>query len=83
MIQAIYLQDILRRAGFESMQIETWQGTQFIAGAGAGAEEAADFALVAMHFEELLEQANPAARDTARAQLVTLFAQHRTAAGSR
>ena len=42
---------------------------------------AADFALRVMHFGELLDEANPAARETVHAQLIALFAQHRTSVG--
>lgn len=76
-----YLQDVLSQAGFEPAQIETWQGKQLVAGAGASAEDAADFALEVMHFGELLEEANPAARESVRPQLVELFARHKTPAG--
>lgn len=76
-----YLRDVLQKAGFVSTQIDTWQGTQLVAGAGASAEDAADFALQVMHFGELLEQNNPAARAPAREQLVELFTRHRTSVG--
>jgi hypothetical protein len=76
-----YLQDILRQAGFEPAQVETWHGTQLIAGAGATPEDAADFVLQVMHFGELLEQASPADKATVREQLVALLARHRTGAG--
>jgi hypothetical protein len=76
-----YLRDVLQKAGFVATQIDTWQGTQLVAGAGASPEDAADFALQVMHFGELLEQHDPAARAPARAQLVELFSHHRTAVG--
>jgi len=76
-----YLCGVLQQAGFEAVQIDAWHGEQLIGGAGASPEQAADFALQVMHFGELLDAANPAARDTVRAQLCELFAQHRTSSG--
>ena len=76
-----YLRGVLDQAGFESAQLDTWQGDQLVGGAGASPEEAADFALRVMSFGELLDEANPAARNTVHAQLIELFARHRTAAG--
>jgi ubiquinone/menaquinone biosynthesis C-methylase UbiE len=76
-----YLRGVLEQAGFESAQFDTWQGHQLVGGAGASPEEAADFALGVMSFGELLDEANPSARETVQAQLVELFAQHRTSAG--
>lgn len=76
-----YLRQVLEQAGFESPRIETWRGGQFVGGPGASPEGAATFALEALHFGELLEKSNPAARGTVHAQLVELFARHRSAAG--
>ncbi len=76
-----YLRGILEQAGFGSPQFQTWQGQQFVAGPGASPQEAADFALRAMHFGELLQKENPGALETARAQLAELFAKHKTAGG--
>lgn len=76
-----YLRGVLQQAGFETTQIDTWQGEQLVGGAGASPEQAADFALRVMHFGELLDEANPAARETVHAQLIALFAQHRTSVG--
>lgn len=76
-----YLRSVLREAGFESMQFDTWQGEQLVGGAGATPEEAADFVLRVMAFGDLLDEANPAARKTVHAQLVGLFALGRNPSG--
>jgi len=76
-----YLRGILGQAGFESVQVDTWQGDQLVGGTGASPAAAATFALGVMSFGELLDEANPAAREKARGQLVELFQQHQTRAG--
>ncbi len=77
----VYLREVLEKAGFESTRIDTWRGQQLVAGRGATPEQAADFVLQALQFGDLLQEANPSARETARAQLVDLFAKHKTADG--
>jgi SAM-dependent methyltransferase len=76
-----YLSEVLSGAGFEPARLEVWQGRQLVGGAGASPEQAADFALAALHFGEMLEQSKPEARESVRAELVDLFARHRTPEG--
>ena len=77
----VYLRGILEQAGFESTHIDMWQGSQFVGGAGASPETAAEFVLGAMHFGELLDEAIPTARDAVRADLIELFGRHRISGG--
>lgn len=76
-----YLEQVLRTAGFTAPQIDTWQGPQWVGGAGANAQQATDFVFGAMHFGRLLEPSGPEALEAVRTELRDLFARHRTSAG--
>lgn len=76
-----YLRELLTRGGFEAVRIDTWQGEQLVAGAGASPLEATDFVFDAMSFGRLLEASEPGVRAKVRAELTALFLRHHGAAG--
>jgi SAM-dependent methyltransferase len=76
-----YVRELLERAGFSSVRIETWRGDQPVGGPGATPEDAVSFVLDAMSFGKLLDEAGPDASKQVRARLAALFARHHGPAG--
>lgn len=72
-----YVRELLERAGFSSVEFETWRGDQPVGGPGATAEEAVAFVLDAMSVGKMLDEAGPDARSKVRAKLLELYGRHR------
>lgn len=76
-----YVRELLERAGFSSVEFETWRGDQPVGGPGATPEDAVEFVFDAMSLGRMLDEASPDARSKVRARLANLFARHRSSAG--
>lgn len=73
---ADYLTQVLTEAGFGDVDIVAWQGLQPVGGAGASAEDAADFALTSLAAGRLLEGRDEDLRRRVRGDLLELFTGH-------
>jgi SAM-dependent methyltransferase len=70
-----YLEEVLTCAGFSGMDVLAYEGRQPVGGPGASPVAATDFVLTSMAAGRVLDEAGPAIRDAARADLVELFTQ--------
>ena len=70
-----YLEEVLTGAGFSGMDVLAYEGRQPVGGPGASPVAATDFVLTSMAAGRVLDEAGPAIRDAARADLVELFTQ--------
>lgn len=78
-----YVRELLGQAGFAQVRFETWRGDQLLGGPGATPDAAVTFVLDSMSFGKVLEQSGVDVREKVRAQLLELFARHRSADGIR
>ena len=78
-----YIRELLGRGGFADVHIDSWNGDQLVAGAGASARQATDFVSDAMSFGRLLDNAGPGVREEVNAQLTALFTRYHDAEGVR
>ena len=76
-----YVHELLERAGFSSIEFETWRGEQPVGGPGASPEGAAAFVFEAMSLGKMLDEASSDARSAVRERLSELFARHRSCGG--
>ena len=74
-----YLDGILTAAGFGAMTVEPVTGLLAVAGRGSGPADALGFMLDGQSFGTALNDAGPAVRDRAAAELSALFARHHRA----
>ena len=70
-----YLEEVLTCAGFSGMDVLAYEGRQPVGGPGVSPVAATDFVLTSMAAGRVLDEAGPAIRDAARADLVELFTQ--------
>jgi SAM-dependent methyltransferase len=70
-----YLEEVLTGAGFSGMDVLAYEGRQPVGGPGASPVAATDFVLTSMAAGRVLDEAGPAIRDAARADLLELFTQ--------
>jgi SAM-dependent methyltransferase len=70
-----YLEEVLTGAGFSGMDVLPYEGRQPVGGPGASPVAATDFVLTSMAAGRVLDEAGPAIRDAARADLLELFTQ--------
>jgi SAM-dependent methyltransferase len=70
------LRDVLDKAGFVDVVLDSWRGGQAIGGPGATPEQAAQFAMTGMSVGQALKDASDEVKAKARADVLALFTKH-------
>ncbi|MGH6741081.1 MAG: class I SAM-dependent methyltransferase, partial [Bradyrhizobium sp.] len=71
-----FARPMIENAGFTAVDFDLWRGEQLVGGYGAGADQAAEFVLTAMSFNDALKEKPASARNQVREELTALFAAH-------